>query len=410
MKELKRLRMKFVVTNMAMVSLVIGLAFLAAGYVTRAWVDRNNEQALGRINAENVQEFFTSGRDLRMPYFILTTNQDADILRVEGQYGFEPEDEFLRFLAAESLSSADDQGFLERYHLQYSRKPVESGYLITYVDTSLGEAYAAGTWKTLGIICGGVWVALLIASCCLSKWAVAPVGESIRREKQFVADASHELKTPLTVIMANAQLLEEAGDSALGGDSRRWLTNICQEAEEMKKLVEQMLTLARNEAAGAEKIRDICCLSDLAEEQVLSFEAVFYQSDKILESQIEEGIFLTGEEQKLSSLIKILLDNAERYSPKGGTTTVRLTRISPKKARLIVANPGPEITEDQKKALFDRFYRPDASRSGGNGYGLGLAIAKSVVDLHHGAIKVESERGENRFIVELRVLPSKAAQ
>ena len=406
MKELKRLRIKFIVSNMAMVTLVIGLAFLTVGYVTKSRVEQANEQILERIYSENIQDFFSTPADMRMPYFIDVTDQKDEIIRVDGQYRLEPEDEFLRYLAATSLAASDDHGFLEDYQLQFARRPFESGYIITYVDTSLGQSYAASTWKTLAIIGTAVWISLFAVSWILSKWAVSPVGESIRREKQFVADASHELKTPLTVIMANAQLLEESEDSRVSQDSRRWITNICQEAADMKKLVEEMLTLARNEASGKVKVKKICSLSDLVTENLLSFEAVFYQSDKVLESTVEENIQIKGDSQQLSSLIRILLDNAEKYSPAGGKISVQLQRTAKRKVRLSVSNTGEEIPEDQRKVIFDRFYRSDMSRTGRKGYGLGLAIAKSIVESHRGSIGVESSGGENQFFVELKALPA----
>ena len=152
MKELKRLRIKFIVSNMAMVTLVIGLAFLTVGYVTKSRVEQANEQILERIYSENIQDFFSTPADMRMPYFIVVTDQKDEIIRVDGQYRLEPEDEFLRYLAATSLAASDDHGFLEDYQLQFARRPFESGYIITYVDTSLGQSYAASTWKTLAII------------------------------------------------------------------------------------------------------------------------------------------------------------------------------------------------------------------------------------------------------------------
>ena len=104
MKELKRLKIKFVASNMAMVTLVIGLAFLAIGQITRLRMEQHSEQALAHMGTENMQDFFSPGRESLLPYFVLITNRDDDIIRVEGQYRLEPEDEFLRFLAAESLS------------------------------------------------------------------------------------------------------------------------------------------------------------------------------------------------------------------------------------------------------------------------------------------------------------------
>ena len=225
---------------------------------------------------------------------------------------------------------------------------------------------------------------------------------SIGREKQFVGNASHELNTPLTVIMANAQLLEdERGEG--NADENRWLNNILQEAEGMKKLVEEMLTLARSEAAKAAGKRAACCFSDVVIESVLSFEAVFYQENQELESDVEEEIWVRGDEGQMKQVLGILLDNAKKYSSPGGRTRVELKRTGGKKARLTVASTGEEIPKEKLEAIFDRFYRLDESRGAREGYGLGLAIAKSIVEGSGGRICAQSEGGQNRFSVELKL-------
>lgn len=401
MKELKRLRLKFIISNMAMVTVVIVLAFLAVGYFTKYRMDRNNEQMLWEAAAGEPVPARWEEEGVRMPYFILVTDGEDQIVRVEGRYSPGQDGEMLQRLAAQSLSSAEDRGVLEMYQLLYLRRPLGSGYRIAYMDTSLGDSFAESMWRNLGIIGVAVWLVLLMVSCVLSRWAVDPVGRSIRREKQFVADASHELKTPLTVIMANAQLLADQEPPA-DKDGARWLKNIVQEAEGMKKLVEEMLALARSEADMGKKVQETCSFSDVVIESVLSFEAVFYQGKRELESDVEEGICVRGDEKDLRRLMGILLDNADKYSPEGSRTRVSLNRIQGKRARLTVENTGVEIPKEKLEEIFERFYRSDSSRSDRKGYGLGLAIAKSVVERCRGTIRAESGDGENRFIVELR--------
>ena len=420
MKELKSLRAKFVISNMLMVTLVIGLAFLAVGFFTKSNMERRSQQALDEAAVMEESGFLTYpalGGQVRFPYFILITDGNDHVIRVEGQYRLRPEDEFLQYIVADSLLAPEDAGVLEHYQLKYLRTPFENGYKITFVDTILGESFADGMWNSLGIIGLAVWLALFGVSCLLSKWAVYPVAQSIRREKQFVADASHELKTPLTVILANAQLLNaEAAEAdcreaaGISEDTRRWLSNISQEAGEMKRLVEEMLALARSEAREGIRIREKCCLSDLVIESVLAFEAVYYQNDKELDSDVEKDLWVRGEEARLLQLLKILLDNGEKYSPPGGRTQVRLERLGTRKIRLMVANTGSQIPEGKKKEIFERFYRSEDSRGSEAGYGLGLAIAKSIVEAHRGKIYVESSGGENRFYVELKTTDRKGKQ
>ena len=210
---------------------------------------------------------------------------------------------------------------------------------------------------------------------------------------------------------AAAQASGQAGTAAqppalLSPDVRRWLTNISQEAAEMKRLVEEMLALARSEAKEGVRIRETCCLSDLVIESVLSFEAVYYQKDKELDSNVEEDLWVRGDESRLRQLLRILLDNGEKYSPPKGRTRVCLERLNARRLRLTVSNTGPLIPENKRKEIFERFYRSEDSRSSKTGYGLGLAIAKSIVEAHRGKIYVESSGGENHFIVEMKITGS----
>ena len=174
----------------------------------------------------------------------------------------------------------------------------------------------------------------------------------------------------------------------------------------MKRLVEEMLALARSGAKEGVRIRETCCLSDLVIESVLSFEAVYYQKDKELDSNVEEDLWVRGDESRLRQLLRILLDNGEKYSPPKGRTRVCLERLNARRLRLTVSNTGPLIPENKRKEIFERFYRSEDSRSSKTGYGLGLAIAKSIVEAHRGKIYVESSGGENHFIVEMKITGS----
>lgn len=406
MKELKGLRMKFVLTNMAMVTIVLGLAFLAMGGLVEGQVDRDSERFLARAAQSRAAGAFQAEGKVRLPYLILVTDAQEQIVRVEGQAWLGGDEEGLRLLAAKSLAAASDGGFLEGDQLRYLRIPQEDGYWIAYVDTSLGNAIAQGMWRTLGITGAAVWLALFWASWLLSKWAVAPVERSIKREKQFLADASHELKTPLTVIMANAQLLKEQ-EGEDGRDAGRWLENIGAEAAGMKRLVEEMLVLARSEAGSLRGRFKPCCFSDVVIGSVLSFEALFYQGNKELGSDVEEDITVLGDEGQLRRLLGILLDNAQKYSKEGGRTMVRLKREKGGWARLCVESAGEEIPGEALGAVFERFYRGDKARSQGGGYGLGLAIAKSIVGAHRGKIYARSRDGVNQFWVELRTVKNR---
>ena len=227
--------------------------------------------------------------------------------------------------------------------------------------------------------------------------------ESIIRQKQFVADASHELKTPLTVIVANAELLADTF-SGISADADKWIRNMNQECKEIRVLIENLLMLAKQDLlTGRKKCKECCNLSELAEEAVLTFEPVFFQNKKEIDSQIEEDQIICGNENQVRTLLRILLDNAVKYSDPGSISVVMLKKISKKKVRLQVSSKGMPIPESEKQAVFRRFYRSDPARSSGQGFGLGLAIACEIVKTCGAKIGVETEQDGNCFYVVFQI-------
>ena len=238
---------------------------------------------------------------------------------------------------------------------------------------------------------------LLGVSILLARWATRPVAQAWQQQRQFLSDASHELKTPLTVILSNAELLEAA---PLEDRPARWADNIRSEAGQMKSLVEEMLTLARADNAVPTAVMGEVSLSDLATDCVLAFEPVAFEAGKPLESDITPDVTVTGDADKLRQLIGVLLDNAIKYGQAGGTISLTLRRTD-RQARLLVSNPGDPIPPDQLGRLFERFYRADASRGEQSGFGLGLPIAASIATEHKGTLKAESDQASTRFLFSM---------
>ena len=207
------------------------------------------------------------------------------------------------------------------------------------------------------------------------------------------------LKTPLTVILSNAELLEAA---PMDQRPARWRDNILSEAKQMKVLVEQMLTLARadhNPMPSASAMEAVS-LSDLATDCALAFEPVAFEAGKPLEYEIAPDLTVTGDRDKLRRLISILLDNAIKYGQAGGAITLTLRRTD-RQARLLVSNPGEPIPPEQLDRLFERFYRADASRGEQSGFGLGLPIAAAIAAEHKGTLKAESDAVSTRFLFSM---------
>ena len=243
-------------------------------------------------------------------------------------------------------------------------------------------------------IAAAAFTLLIGVSILLAWWATHPVERAWRQQRQFLSDASHELKTPLTVILSNAELLE-----ALPMEERpaRWRDNILSEARQMKNLVEEMLTLARADNMSQTAVLSEVSLSDAAEDCALSFEPVAFEAGKALDCEIAGDILVLGDRDKLRRLVSILLDNAVKYGRAGGIITLSLQRTE-RQARLTVSNPGEPIPAEQLPRLFERFYRADASRGEQSGFGLGLSIAAAIAAEHKGTLKAESDPESTRFI------------
>jgi signal transduction histidine kinase len=236
-------------------------------------------------------------------------------------------------------------------------------------------------------------IAFFIISLVLSKIAIKPVQTAWKKQQQFVADASHELKTPITVVLANTSILL-SGSVKDTGEQKKWISYIELEARRMKKLVEDMLFLARVDSKEKEEVFTKISLSDAVLTSTLPFEAVMYEYHKTLKCDIGEGLYIKGDAGQIKQLVYILLDNANKYAKEDSEVKVSLKKEGAK-AALSVNNSGEPIDSKDIGHIFDRFIRADKARTGGkNSYGLGLAIAKEIAEFHGGKISVESNIDE----------------
>ena len=257
------------------------------------------------------------------------------------------------------------------------------GALIVAMDVSPEDGYAASLLR-ITLIAGSIaWALLSLLTVLLIRRTLRPVQEAVAKQQQFVWDASHELKTPLAVISANAQVLEQE----LGGNE--YFGYIRAEIGHMNDLVQNLLLLARMDAgrqsASFARFDLGAALLGLA----LPMESLAFEKGKRLDVQVQEGIFCRGNETLLVQLASILLSNALKYADEGGVITLSLEARG--RQRLIrVHNTGSFIPPEERRKIFDRFYRADTSRAE-SGSGIGLAIAQSIAELHHGEILVESD-------------------
>ncbi|MCD7867373.1 MAG: HAMP domain-containing histidine kinase [Clostridiales bacterium] len=328
----------------------------------------------------------------RLTFYSVAFSPDGQVLDVDSGSSALLDNSYLSSQAATILALHKTSGI----HMDwvYYIETEGDATLVVLMDNSVMNANIRTLFQYTLIFGALTLVLLFLVSLFLSRRIVQPLEESYRKQKQFVSDADHELKSPLTVINTNLDLLEqEKGPS-------RWLGNIRHESRRMSGLVGQLLELARTEEAAPPMER--LNFSRLVTGNLLPFEALAYEKNLTLESEIQENVFVNGNPEQLENLISTLTDNALSYAPEHTAVRVRLCAY-PEELLFSVSNEGKPLSEEQMDSIFDRFYRADEVRSGDSGhYGLGLAIARAAVLSHHGKIQVSCQEGRVIFTVRLR--------
>ena len=399
---LKRLRWKFILTLMLLLCgvlaavLVVQTASSVRQY--RAGTDQVLQSVLQRSQSM-LDPWSTWGGSLTqddelytaIPAFCAVVDRDGQIVLALSYNAVVDQDDVTAAVGA-ALAGSAWEGSLAQLGLRYQIQSAGRYLTIAFADLSWEREGTRGQVLSALILFAAAAAGFFAVSWFLSRWLVRPVERSWKQQQQFVADASHELKTPLTVLLADADiLLAHSGETV--ESQRKWVEHIQQEGLRMKGLVQDLLFLARGDAGGRERPQGAVSLTDLCESCVLSFDPVAFEQGLTLESELAPGVAVTGSGEELRRLIAILLDNACKYCQPGGT--VRVTLTAGDKAALTVHNTGAPIPPEAQPHLFERFYRADAARSRSEGgYGLGLAIAAAIADGHRGRISVHSAPGE----------------
>ena len=399
---IRKLRWQFVGVCMALVLTVLTAVFAAAYHAVRQNIEDLSRQVLTQVIREDGSgsapgvSVEIGGDRLLLPYFTVNIWGSTAYI-TGGTYANLEDTDALRDILSQCLEQNQTEGTVEDYHLRYLVEDNGLYRKLAFVDMSMEQATLARVIRSYLVIALAALLVLLGIAAAASRWVTRPVERAWRQQRQFLSDASHELKTPLTVILSNAELLEGA---ALPEKPARWSGNIRCEAEQMRTLVEQMLTLARADNGVRPAAMEPVNFSDVATECVLSFEPVAFEAGKPLEDHVAEDVTVTGDRDRLRHLISILLDNAVKYGAPGGTITLTLERTE-RQARLTVANPGDPIPPEHLPHLFERFYRADSSRGEQSGFGLGLSIADTIAREHKGSLRAESDAVSTRFIFTL---------
>lgn len=335
------------------------------------------------------------GPESRSVSFMLQTDSEGNLTARESR--FEMDDEFFALALDEVQASGKDSGqfSLGGTDWAYSSQPASAGgQLFVFLDVTARQGILTKLIYTFSAVALVMLIIIYFISRFFANRAIAPVKEAFEKQKQFIADASHELKTPLAVIRTNTDVLLANRDETVGSQAK-WLGYIKQETERMNKLTSDLLYLTEMEGARSSMLFAKFDLSEAVETIILTMEAVIYEKQLQLSYEIEPELIVTGNREQIKQVVIILLDNAVKYANAKGSVTISLKKQH-QDAVLSVANTGDGIAPEHLSRIFDRFYRTDASRSRKQGgYGLGLAIAKSIVEQHKGKLYARSAVGES---------------
>ena len=336
--------------------------------------------------------------EVRLPFFAVQISSRGELITASGGYFDLTDREYLQKIVNLALSTNQESGELKEYDLRYLVAMSPAGLSIVFADT----ATEAATIRSMIYSCIVIFVAAMLVffgiSILLSRWAIKPVAAAWDQQRQFVADASHELKTPLAVIMANAELMQS--EETTGEDKKKFSANILSTTYQMRSLVENMLEMARVDNGTVKMNFAQLDFSQLVGDAVLSFQLLYEEKGMGLRCAVPEGILLNGSEQHLYQVMDVLLDNALKYGTAGGMVSVDLISTG-RSCVLSVKSPGEQISKEDLKNIFKRFYRIDTARTMNGSYGLGLSIAESIVEAHKGKIWAESKYGYNTFCVQM---------
>lgn len=389
---IRRLRWKFIIIAMCSLVLVLTLIMTAINVLSyHNMVDRadrtldNISQNHGRLPVAPTHPSFPGfnhfhEKIMEVPYesrfFSVTFSKKGDEVSVITDNITAVDKENALKMVGYVLEENEERGFLGSY--RYLVDENETHVRVILLDCT-GVLTANRNFRVISISISAVGLVIVfLLLFFLSKLVTKPVSESIEKQKRFITDAGHELKTPITVIDADAELIEmENGES-------EWVTDIKGQTKRLAALTNDLILLSRMEEESFVLPHIEFPISDVVQDRASSFTSIYKKNDKNLDICIEKMLTVKGDEKAISQLVSILLDNAVKYSAEGDTVSLTLKRQG-KSVVLSVSNSAENITAEQCDRLFDRFWRGDKSRSGG-GYGLGLSVARAIVLSHKGKI------------------------
>lgn len=421
----RKLRNRFLVLNLVIISVMMLVSFSIIYIITyknvRAEIDNNlhriadishkpnnqprmNPNETGANNNEVIPKTDDKMPSERSVAFTLITDSSWNIQSVNSI--FIMEDAFYKSARdiAVGQNKATGRFKLDDTNWAYIMISTGDGNRIVFLDITQQQKILLNLTYTFLAVAFAMLICIYFISRFFANRSIRPVQEAFDKQKQFIADASHELKTPMSVINTNVDVLLSNGDDTINQQSK-WLHYIKSECERMTKLTNDLLYLTQMDYSEIRTIYTDFNFSEAVENVILAMEAVFFEHSLTFNYTMEPDLLVHGNIEELKQVAMILLDNAIKYTNPNGTVDIVLKKRH-NECILSVTNTGEGIAEEHLEKIFDRFYRTDKSRARKQGgYGLGLAIAKAITEQHSGKIYAKSILGKTTtFAVELPLI------
>lgn len=429
----KKLRNKFLLINMSIISVVMISAFAIIYIIIYNYMQMENQNKLlslpvnktnNQFNPDDKQSVIVSSNAIRkIPTdytlsFGIEVNAKGEILNINSIIDIP--DYVYREAAKLAWNKKDSSTLvfngrewkyiifpLNNFHItsKYGKQiPVntkDSKYQIAFLDVTNTYETLNELLTTFLFVGLGMLVVIFIISLYFANRAIKPIAESWEKQKQFVTDASHELKTPLAIINANTDALLANQEKEVK-IQKKWLGYIRAETDRMAKLVNDLLYLAKTENGNIPTFHSSFNISQMVYNVILSMEAIVFEKSIKLSYSVEPNLMVKGNPEQIKQLVIILFDNAIKYTMETGIIDIHLKKTN-RQIIFTIQNSGEGIKKQDLTRVFDRFYRIDPSRNRESGYGLGLSVAKAIIDQHSGKLFAESVENENTmFTFSLR--------
>lgn len=327
--------------------------------------------------------------------YVVIFNRMGNIDKIINYSSNDLTDSEIKELVINNVNKINSKKIESLYTSDYVFMETKEGNLIMVNNTSTKSYLLKELFKSILVFITLETIQVII-SLNITKRIVKPVNEAFIRQKQFIYDASHELKTPIAIISASAEMLEK------NPKEKKWLNNIKTENNRMNKLVISLLDLSKSENIKENEVYTNVNLSKVIKNKALTFESLIYENSLELDVDVANDIMFNCNEDRIKELLSILMDNAIKHSLPNSQITVKLSKEK-NNIYLSVKNKGKEIPVSEREKIFERFYRLDKSRNrDDNRYGIGLSIAKNIVINHNGTISVNCKDGYTTFIVNFK--------